>query len=394
MKKFTLTISLIIASTLVFAQSFSYKSNEFAVDSKNLQKESSVAFITWSSPLQDVSFIFDKKFLLKFEVRSSTEMKSITVSVKKSESEEPYASRTIQLEEEEKKIYKYEGNLNLNEGENILEVKVENIDGIASFSQKKIKLGSDALANVNSLDRTDYALLIATDKYDYWGNLVNPIYDSKTIAKYLEETFGYKVTILENPSQQEILRKLKEFAELKFNPLDQLFIFFAGHGSYDQTFGEGYVVLKESLVDDDARASYLSYNRLRSIINNIPCEHIFLVMDVCYGGTFDELLASTRGDNESVYKESNLGEFIVRKMAVKTRKYLTSGGKTYVSDGVQGMHSPFAKAFIEALKSRGGNDGILTIPELYSFVEKLKIQPRAGEFGSNQNGSDFLFIVK
>ncbi len=394
MKKIILSIALITCCLGVFAQNFSFKSNEFSVDSKNSQKESSIAFITWSSPSQDVNFIFDKKFLLKFEVKSSVEMKTITVSVKKSEKENPYASRVIQLEAEETRFYKYEGNLNLDEGENIVEVKVENVDGINSFSQKKIKLGSDALANINSLDRTDYALLIATDKYDHWGNLVNPIYDSKTIAKYLEETFGYKVTILENPSQQEILRKLKEFAELKFNPLDQLFIFFAGHGSYDQIFGEGYVVLKESLIDDDARASYLSYNRLRSIINNIPCDHIFLVMDVCYGGTFDELLASTRGEGESVYKESNLGEFIVRKMAVKTRKYLTSGGKTYVSDGIQGMHSPFAKSLIEALKSRGGNDGILTVSELNSFVEKLKIQPRAGEFGSNENGSDFLFIAK
>jgi hypothetical protein len=394
MKRFILLIALILQSVLVFAQSFSYKSNEFAVDSKNIQKESSIAFITWSSPVQDVNFVFDNRFLLKFEVKSSTELKSITVSVKKSEKENPYASRVIELEEGENKFYKYEGNLNLTEGENIIEVSVENIDSVKSFSQKKIKLGSDALENVNSLGRTDYALLIATDKYDNWGNLVNPIYDSKTIAKYLEETFGYKVTILENPTQQDILRKLKEFAELKFNPLDQLFIFFAGHGSYDQTFGEGYVVLKESLIDDDARSSYLSYNRLRSIINNIPCEHIFLVMDVCYGGTFDELLASTRGENESVYKESNLGEFIVRKMANKTRRYLTSGGKTYVSDGIPGMHSPFARAFIEALKSRGGNDGILTVAELYSFVEKLKIQPRAGEFGNNENGSDFLFIVK
>lgn len=388
---------VILIYTFIFsasAQNFSYRSNEFTIDAKGDSTESSIAFIKWINPTQEVNFIFDKKFLLKFDVRSAIDMKSIHLTVRKSETEAPYATRVIQPSEEESKYYRYEGNINLDEGDNIVEITVTNSDGLKSHSQKKIKLGSDALANISSLDRTDYALLIATDKYDHWGNLVNPVFDSKTIAKQLEETYGFKVTFLENPSQQDILRKLKEFAEKTFKPLDQLFIFFAGHGSYDQTFGEGYVVLRESLTDDDAKATYLSYNRLRSIVNNIPCNHIFLVMDVCYGGTFDELLAAARGNNESEYKENTLGEFIVKKMTLKTRRYLTSGGKTYVSDGVPGMHSPFARSFIDALKSRGGNDGILTVSELYGFVEKLKIQPRAGEFGVNENGSDFLFITK
>ncbi len=374
------------------SQSFSYRSNAFTV--APVAVESSVAFINWTNPTQDVSFIFDDKFLLKFEVKSSTVIKSITVSARKLDQESPYGKRVIQPADEEANYYRYEGNIRLDQGDNVVEVLVENVNGMKTSSEKRIKMGSDALASVNSLDRTDYALLIATDKYDQWGNLVNPVYDSKTIAQQIQETYGFKVTILENPSQQEVLRKLKEFAEIKYKPLDQLFIFFAGHGSYDQTFGEGYVVLRESRIDDDAKATYLSYNRLRSIVNNIPCNHIFLVMDVCYGGTFDELLASSRGNDESAYRENTLGEFIVRKMTLKTRRYLTSGGKTYVSDGVPGMHSPFARTFIDALKSRGGNDGVLTIAELFGFVEKLKIQPRAGDFGNNENGSDFLFIAK
>jgi hypothetical protein len=84
------------------------------------------------------------------------------------------------------------------------------------------------------------------------------------------------VDLVENASQSDILKKLREYAERKYQPLDQLFIFFAGHGSYDHTFGEGFVVTKESLLNDEAKTTYLSHNRLRSIINNIQCEHIFL----------------------------------------------------------------------------------------------------------------------
>ncbi|HEY0770963.1 MAG TPA: caspase family protein, partial [Sphingobacteriaceae bacterium] len=234
----------------------------------------------------------------------------------------------------------------------------------------------------------------ATDQYDNWSDLVNPVFDSKTIAEELKNTYGYRVEIIENATQSEVLKKLREYAEKKYKPLDQLFIFFAGHGTYDQTFGEGFVVTKESQVNDEAKTSYLSHNRLRSIVNNIPCDHIFLAMDVCFGGTFDAALASSRGQDEEVYKEQNVGEFITRKLTYKTRRFLTSGGKTYVSDGIPGKHSPFAKNFLEALRSRGGKDGVLTLPELYTYVERLKIQPRFGEFGDNAPGSDFVFVMK
>ncbi len=117
-------------------------------------------------------------------------------------------------------------------------------------------------------------------------------------------------------------------------------------------------------------------------------------MDVCFGGTFDAALAGSRGQDDEVYREQSQAEFLTRKLTYKTRKYLTSGGKTYVSDGIPGKHSPFAKSFLEALASQGGKDGILTLQEIFSFVEKLKNPPRMGEFGDNQPGSDFLFLVK
>ena len=132
---------------------------------------------------------------------------------------------------------------------------------------------------------------------------------------------------------------------------------------------------------------------LRSIINNNPCQHVFLVMDVCFGGTFDDNVASRAADDE-VYRAPSQSEIIMRKLQFKTRKYLTSGGKEYVSDGIAGRHSPFAKQFIEALEKGMGGDGILTISEIMTYVEVLKTAPQFGKFGSDQLGSDFVFVVK
>ena len=189
------------------------------------------------------------------------------------------------------------------------------------------------------------------------------------------------------------MNKLREYAEKKYSSLDQLFIFFAGHGFYDDTFKEGFVVTRESLPDDPGRSSYLRHSTLRSTINNNPCEHIFLVMDVCFGGSFDEGLAS-RALEDGVYQSASQSEIIMRKLQFKTRKYLTSGGKEYVSDGIAGRHSPFAKQFIDALEKGMGGEGILTVSQIMTFVEKLKTAPQFGKFGSDQQGSEFVFVVK
>ncbi|HBH24645.1 MAG TPA: hypothetical protein DDY13_14650 [Cytophagales bacterium] len=93
-----------------------------------------------------------------------------------------------------------------------------------------------------------------------------------------------------------------------------------------------------------------------------------------------------------LYSNVDREEFIKRKLKYKTRFYLTSGSKEYVPDGRPNFHTPFARKFIEGLRSYGGEDGILTFNEMLTFIEKASPEPRHGEFGDNEPGSDFLFI--
>ncbi len=387
-------ICLTCSLTFSWAQNVSSRTEKFIINTKNPVASSTVPMITWMTPVPEISYSQEPRYKIKFVVETTSPIKSITISVRESLETASRGSMTIQPEEAEKMYTVVDRSINLMDGENLLEVMVENAEGVKSKSYRRVRVGSLILADANRIERNDYALIFATDEYDNWSDLVNPVFDSRAIAEELKKTYGFQTDIVENASQDDILKKLREYAEKKYKPLDQLFIFFAGHGSYDQTFAEGYVVTKESLLNDEGKTSYLSHNRLRSIINNIPSEHIFLVMDVCFGGTFDEVLASTRGADDEVYKEQNTNEFIARKLTLKTRKYLTSGGKTYVSDGIKGKHSPFAKSFIDALETQGGKDGILTVSEIFGYVEKLKNPPRLGDFGSNLPGSDFLFVRK
>jgi len=239
----------------------------------------------------------------------------------------------------------------------------------------------------------DRALIFATNIYDSFSELVNPVIDATTVADELQSNYYVQTELIVNPTLKEAIEKIREYAKLEYSPNDNLLIFFAGHGIYDDVFKEGYVISRDSKSDDVAKTSYLSHSNLRTMINNIPCDHILLVMDVCFGGTFDPIVAS-KSRAADMYTEVTNEEFIQRKKKYKTRLYLTSGGKEYVPDGRPGHHSPFARKLLESLRNYGGSDGILTINEIIQYVEKVEPQPRYGEFGDNEPGSDFILLVK
>ncbi|MCF8381657.1 MAG: caspase family protein [Bacteroidales bacterium] len=258
----------------------------------------------------------------------------------------------------------------------------------------------DSQANISTVESKDEnegritkALFFGGNIYDSFSDLVNPIPDAAAVSAELGENYNVSTELVENAGLNDIMKKLREYAAAGYGPEDNLLIYFAGHGEYDPVFQEGYVIARDSKMDDPAKTSYLSHSNMRTIVNNIPCNHIFLVMDVCFGGTFDPLLASSHRGAD-LYAEVSPDEFVDRKMKYKTRLYLTSGGKEYVPDGRPGHHSPFTRKFLEALRQYGGNDKILTVYEVLQFLDKVEPQPRFGEFGDNEPGSDFILIAR
>lgn len=382
-------ISSLFISVASIAQIVSSRSNEIDLDFSQENPNTSFAQIKWISPRLEYTNSEEGRVEIKADITSQHALENVTLYIRKGPEQKPFASRTVYLEDP------HSANLDMSmkvfEGETWLVLEAKTINGGITRDIRNIKVGMDAIGDAVMADRKDYALLFGIDRYDHWSDLVNPVYDVESIGKELEERYGFQVEIVRNAEQNEVMTKLREYAQINYKPQDQLFIFFAGHGQYDDVFGEGFLVAKNSLRNDVSKNSYISHNRIRSNINNIPCEHIFLSMDVCFGGTFDPLLASSRS---AAYEEADDREYLVRKLSKKTRKYLTSGSKEYVSDGVAGGHSPFARGLLEALKSNGGPDRILILNEINSFMERLKSTPRFGAFGVDENGSDFVFISR
>jgi uncharacterized caspase-like protein len=245
----------------------------------------------------------------------------------------------------------------------------------------------------NASSRKDYALLFATNHYDDWPELANPVNDARAIGQELHESYGFETEVVEDARQKDVLDKLHEYLKKNYGAQDQLLIFFAGHGDYDDVENEGYVVAKDSKRPDVERISYIPQSHLRTMIDNMPAQHVFLIMDVCFGGTIDPKLnqAGSRGE---IYAQISKDEFIRRKLKYTSRHYLTSGGKEYVPDGRPGQHSPFARALLEGLRSYGGQNSILTLGRLSEYMERVEPEPHENEFGKSEPGSDFLFVAK
>ncbi len=221
--------------------------------------------------------------------------------------------------------------------------------------------------------RSDYALLFATDAYVYWQNLDTPIADAKAIGEELQNQYGFDVDTRTNLTIKQILAALAEYKQKKYATGAQLLVYFNGHGHFDETLQDGYIAGIESEPPevDKNLTTYLSFSKLRADLDAFPCTNIMLILDVCYGGTFDEergLDAAQSLDN--LMKPLDLS---VADPDKKTRWYLSSGRTEAVQDGIE--HSPFASALLQILRDipldiGGGTqilllaDHRLTIPEI------------------------------
>ncbi len=276
----------------------------------------------------------------------------------------------------------FKATVSLNYGDNSLHFVAK--DSLGNLSEKKLLIYRPPPI------RNDYALLFAVENYDHWSNLRYPISDAEKIQQNLANIYGFQTELIKNPSKEDIYNTILRYAEKVYDNDDQLFIFFAGHGYFNSSFNEGLLVARDTKlpVSDRTMLSYVSFLRLRDVIDRMSCRHIFLVMDSCYSGTFDSELAM-RGFTEVSSKELSQ-EYIKQISEHTTRRYLTSGQKEQVPD-----NSKFIGAFISALESNGGDDNILTIDEILRYMNHLdNPKPHSDQFGQNEPGSDFLFIAK
>lgn len=384
MKKFIcLLIALCWIAKLAGQHFIIENTNTLHVDLQN-QVSTSFPTIFWIKPEIHFDYSDEMNIEVLVNVQSSAPLEIIKVIITQ-EDDSTIADYPIEQGIKAKTIRQ---NAYLIEGENYIKVIAKNIDGGMVSSMKKILYGSNAMTKIDK-NRKDYALIFATDHYDNWDNLGNPILDGDSIGYILKELYGFEVELIKDPTRSEVLNKIYEYHIKNYGLQDQLLIYFAGHGYYDLDTNRGYLVFKNSVTDDPGKSSYISHSEFSERVNKMNNRHILLVINACFAGKFDpEVSQSTSLKRSNVEEE----KYFARASVKPTRKFLTNGAKS-VLDGFPGEHSPFAKAFIKSLNNTGiGDDGMLTYIELcHSFVQ-MENKARTGPFGNDHKESDFIFI--
>lgn len=208
--------------------------------------------------------------------------------------------------------------------------------------------------------RRNVLLAIGIDKYNssIWDDLNNAVFDTQEITKVLTERYSFELypdpIYNENATKENIFtafNELKQYVE----PDDNLIIFFAGHGQMNPQTHRGYWVPHEGTANP---TTFIENSVIKDFIEDIDAQHIWLISDSCFSGTF---LSRTR---------SMKSEKTYYKLDQKVSKWmLASGGEEKVADGAQGQHSPFSKYLIRYLEN---NDNVYTcVTEIINYVSVL-----------------------
>jgi sulfatase modifying factor 1 len=235
----------------------------------------------------------------------------------------------------------------------------------------------------------DYALFFAVNDYDYWEDLANPISEVEAIAKDLKDLYGFETEIVRNPDRKAILDKIEDYRKKTYARDAQLLIFFSGHGEFNEATKQGYFVPKNGQKNDTYGDSYIEYEGLKRRISSLPCEHILLALDACYSGTADESIAmrGEPGKRPGANADAERERYISTSLQYRTRLMLTSGAKVRTPD-----KSQFVEKFLEALRSQGGSDRLVNMPELLGYLTTASPKPVSTTFGDHAPGGEFLFV--
>jgi hypothetical protein len=245
----------------------------------------------------------------------------------------------------------------------------------------------------------DYALLIGLDHYDHWTDLANPLGDVEEIAAVLREQYGFDpddVWVVADPTRRELNARLGDLKRRGFGSEDQLLVFIAGHGHYDEEWGRSFLVVNDSPSAEDAArhddySGFVEQSVLVQKIVQLGAEHVLITLDTCFGGAYfpDKQGSGNRGGSRT-YKKKNVDQVVRDGLQHPSQMWMTSGGKEFVPDGFKGKHPPFAYRLLEVLgETRPGQ--LLTAGQIFEDMRVVDPQPLSGHLdGHHPRGGFFL----
>jgi hypothetical protein len=231
---------------------------------------------------------------------------------------------------------------------------------------------------------TYHALVIGINDYKNLPKLKTAVRDAKAVASMLKKNYGFKVSMLIDPERADIIDALDEYRET-LSHKDNLLIYYAGHGWLDEEADEGYWLTRSA--KKNRRSRWISNATITNTLKVLPAKHVMVIADSCYSGTLTRSAAIGFRDKD-----------YYRRMASKqARVAMVSGGLEPVADNSGKGNSPFATAFLDALRN---NTDVIDGTQLFSEIRRpvilnAKQTPEYSDVrGAGHDGGDFLFVRK
>ena len=242
----------------------------------------------------------------------------------------------------------------------------------------------------------NHALVMGIDNYKHRNHpdLKTAVKDAGEVARLLREKYYFhkdNITLLinEKATKERIMQEFRDLVKIRVKKGDNVFIYYAGHGWYDETWRTGYWITTEA----SSPATYLENTMILKFIAALDrreARHILLVSDSCFSGSLTREHSSVETDIDDRYFRE--------KHEKPSRNVITSGGLEPVADGGKKGHSIFAYYFLKILA--GNSWPYLSGKQLGVKVEELvtrnsKQTPVCRYIhGVGDEGGQFFFINK
>jgi hypothetical protein len=258
---------------------------------------------------------------------------------------------------------------------------VVRVEGISVSGNKVV---DEVFINYDISTARYYALIIAVQDYDdpSINDLDQPIDDASRFYKVINSRYTFKeedITFLKNPTKSDIIGTLHSMRGM-INEEDNLLIYYAGHGYWDEEMETGYWLPRDA--DSDNPVNWLPNTDLTNYLNALNSKHTLLIADACFSGAIFKTRAAF-----------NNSAAIEKLYQLPSRKAMTSGTLTEVPD-----QSDFIYYLLQGLQNN--NKKYLNSELLFSEIKPriLDNSDYIPQYGTIQKvgdeGGDFVFILK
>jgi hypothetical protein len=230
-----------------------------------------------------------------------------------------------------------------------------------------------------------YALILGANDYQdpQIPTLDGPISDAAKLGLALTSRYTFDsqdVIFIKNPTREQIINEL-DLLTRKVTKNDNLLVFYAGHGYWDQETDFGYWLPVDS--KSNTTSNWLANSQIRDYVAAIKSKHTLLITDACFAGS---IFRTRKTFEETSTGKKNLYNNI-------SRQAMTSGALTVVPD-----RSLFLEYLVKRLNEN--TKDYLTGEELFSsfktdVMNGSPVTPMYGDIkDSGDEGGDFVFVRK